>query len=186
MMTKEDVLRELELLPVWQLRTPQPNANEGTAEKTEKTVEAVQTIERQAIVSESVKSVDKTFRVIVSEDASWVFALDEECNAEAETLLQNMLKAVSIKVKEDSQTTLTALAPHQPKVIVAMGDAVAQALLEINDTVEVLRKKTQYHEDVAVVVTYSPQHLLQNLTDKAKAWEDLCLAKFTVSSLASE
>ncbi|MGH8773008.1 MAG: uracil-DNA glycosylase, partial [Burkholderiales bacterium] len=27
------------------------------------------------------------------------------------------------------------------------------------------------------IVTYHPAYLLRNLPDKAKAWEDLCLAK---------
>ncbi len=32
-------------------------------------------------------------------------------------------------------------------------------------------------EGVPVVVTYHPAYLLRTLTDKARAWEDLCLAR---------
>jgi uracil-DNA glycosylase len=31
-------------------------------------------------------------------------------------------------------------------------------------------------------VTYHPAYLLRTLTDKARAWEDLCLARRTYSS----
>jgi DNA polymerase len=31
-----------------------------------------------------------------------------------------------------------------------------------------------------VIVTYHPAYLLRNLPDKAKAWEDLCLARRTM------
>ena len=34
-----------------------------------------------------------------------------------------------------------------------------------------------------MVVTYHPAYLLRNLPDKAKAWEDLCLALHTMASL---
>ena len=32
------------------------------------------------------------------------------------------------------------------------------------------------YQGVPLVVTYHPAYLLRTLTDKAKAWEDLCLA----------
>jgi DNA polymerase len=34
-------------------------------------------------------------------------------------------------------------------------------------------------------VTYHPAYLLRNLPDKAKAWEDLCLAAQTVEALVA-
>jgi DNA polymerase len=33
---------------------------------------------------------------------------------------------------------------------------------------------------VPLIVTYHPAYLLRNLTDKAKAWDDLLLARRTV------
>ena len=35
-------------------------------------------------------------------------------------------------------------------------------------------------EGVPAIVTYHPAYLLRNLPDKAKAWDDLCLAADTV------
>jgi DNA polymerase len=34
-----------------------------------------------------------------------------------------------------------------------------------------------------LIVTYHPAYLLRNLTDKAKAWEDLCFAVNTMQRL---
>ena len=35
---------------------------------------------------------------------------------------------------------------------------------------------------VPVIVTYHPAYLLRNLPDKARAWQDLCLAAQTMES----
>lgn len=181
MMTKEDILKELELLPVWQLRMPQPVPQQSAPDHVEQKVADSQAEPAEAAIE---KVSEPQFRMIASEDAAWVFVLEQAHDAEAETLLQNMLKAVSVKSKQDSQAALSTLPTLQPKVIVAMGESVAQALLGVKGELEALRSKSHDNEGVAVVVTYSPQYLLKNLSDKAKAWEDLCLAKFTVTSLA--
>jgi DNA polymerase len=39
------------------------------------------------------------------------------------------------------------------------------------------------YQGVPLVVTYHPAYLLRNLPDKAKAWEDLCLARATLRRL---
>jgi DNA polymerase len=39
---------------------------------------------------------------------------------------------------------------------------------------------------VPVVVTYHPAYLLRSLADKAKAWEDLCLARDTYSAAPAD
>jgi len=36
---------------------------------------------------------------------------------------------------------------------------------------------------IPVVVTYHPAYLLRNLADKARSWEDLCLARETFEAL---
>lgn len=70
----------------------------------------------------------------------------------------------------------------QPKVIVAMGKFAAQTLLaaSVPDVqtrpLGKLRGRTYRYEDVPVVVTYHPAYLLRSLPEKAKAWDDLCLA----------
>lgn len=41
------------------------------------------------------------------------------------------------------------------------------------------------YQGVPLVVTYHPAYLLRNLVDKARAWEDLCLAQDTLERRGS-
>ena len=68
-----------------------------------------------------------------------------------------------------------------PKLVVVMGRFAAQALLGTDASIASLRGQVHRIEvagrRVPVVVTYHPAYLLRNMTDKAKAWADLCLAR---------
>jgi DNA polymerase len=64
----------------------------------------------------------------------------------------------------------------RPKIILAMGRFAVQSLLQTNEPIGRLRGKAHRYAGVPVVVTYHPAYLLRNLPDKARAWEDLCLA----------
>ena len=64
----------------------------------------------------------------------------------------------------------------QPRIILAMGRFAVQALLRSDEPIGKLRGRVHQYEGVPLVVTYHPAYLLRNLPDKAKAWEDLCLA----------
>ncbi len=64
----------------------------------------------------------------------------------------------------------------QPRIILAMGRFAVQALLRTNEPIGRLRGRVHRYQDVPLVVTYHPAYLLRNLPDKARAWEDLCLA----------
>ena len=74
----------------------------------------------------------------------------------------------------------------QPKLIVALGRFAAQSLLETDEAIGRLRGRVHRFQDVPLVVTYHPAYLLRNLPDKARAWEDLCLARRTYQSLPPE
>lgn len=67
----------------------------------------------------------------------------------------------------------------KPKVIVALGETAATSLLGLSaDTsLSSLRGQTHSHMDIPVVVTYHPAYLLRKPEDKAKSWQDLCLAR---------
>ena len=65
----------------------------------------------------------------------------------------------------------------KPRIIVVLGRIAAQNLLQTQTPVSKLRGKVHEVEGVPVVVTYHPAYLLRTLTDKARAWEDLCLAR---------
>jgi uracil-DNA glycosylase len=64
----------------------------------------------------------------------------------------------------------------QPKIILAMGRFAVQSLLRSEEPVGRLRGRVHHYHGVPLIVTYHPAYLLRNLEDKAKAWDDLCLA----------
>ncbi len=69
----------------------------------------------------------------------------------------------------------------QPAVILAMGRFANQVLLQDHPQEAVLplgrqRGQVYRYQGVPVLVTYTPQALLRQAADKAKAWADLCLA----------
>ena len=64
----------------------------------------------------------------------------------------------------------------RPRLILAMGRFAVQALLRSSEPVGKLRGRVHRYQGVPLVVTYHPAYLLRNLPDKAKAWDDLCLA----------
>jgi len=67
----------------------------------------------------------------------------------------------------------------KPKLIVALGRFAAQSLLKTDASISSLRGRVHTYEGVPVIVTYHPAYLLRSLHDKAKAWQDLCLARDT-------
>jgi DNA polymerase len=64
----------------------------------------------------------------------------------------------------------------KPKVIVALGRFAAQSLLKTEASIASLRGRVHTYEGVPVIVTYHPAYLLRSLSEKSKAWTDLCLA----------
>ena len=69
----------------------------------------------------------------------------------------------------------------QPKLIVALGKSAASLLLDTDATIASLRGRVHQYRSVPLIVTYHPAYLLRNLPDKAKAWEDMLLARRTVA-----
>jgi uracil-DNA glycosylase len=74
------------------------------------------------------------------------------------------------------------LALVQPKLILVMGRFAVKQLLKSDEAIGKLRGRVHRYEGIPVVVTYHPAYLLRNMPDKAKAWEDLCLAKATADA----
>ncbi len=70
----------------------------------------------------------------------------------------------------------------QPRIILAMGRFAVQTLLRTDAPIGRLRGQVHQYQGVPLVVTYHPAYLLRNLPDKAKAWDDLCLAAATAST----
>lgn len=73
----------------------------------------------------------------------------------------------------------------RPKIILAMGRFAVQSLLRSEEPIGRLRGRVHRYQGVPLIVTYHPAYLLRNLEDKARAWDDLCLAADTVAAAGS-
>lgn len=71
----------------------------------------------------------------------------------------------------------------RPRLILAMGRAAAQTLLNTEASISSLRGRIFRYQGVPTIVSYHPAYLLRNLPDKSKAWEDLCFARATMQEL---
>jgi DNA polymerase len=71
----------------------------------------------------------------------------------------------------------------RPKLIIALGRVAALNLLAREASIASLRGRVLDYKGTPLLVTYHPAYLLRNLTDKAKAWEDLCFARTTMDRL---
>lgn len=199
-MTREDMLRELELLPVWRLRAPpvelevvKPAVASSEVTIVEAAIVDVPVIASDVKIDEvivepahepiPVNEAPVALRSLVSEDGNWLFLLEHlSDNSAEETLLQNMLRAIKVKANVDIKNIeLAQLDAYQPKVMVIFGDVAVQNLLGNALDFEALRSN-QHQQQLAqynatsVIVTYHPCYLLQHLPSKAKAWDDLRLA----------
>ncbi|MDP3483480.1 MAG: uracil-DNA glycosylase [Sulfuricella sp.] len=142
--------------------------------------------------------------------------VDEDAQGEpfvgqAGKLLDNMLKSIGLKRGDNVYITnvvkshppdnrnphqgeIAACFPYlqrqieliQPKLIVTLGKIASEALLGNKATVASLRGKVHAYQGIPLIVTYHPAYLLRTLQDKARAWEDLCLAKQTMQDLCSK
>ncbi len=72
-----------------------------------------------------------------------------------------------------------------PTLIVALGKVAANNLFGTEASLGSLRGRLHDWRGIPLIVSYHPAYLLRNLTDKAKAWEDLCFARDTMDSLRS-
>jgi len=114
---------------------------------------------------------------------------------EAGRLLENMLRAARLHQSagavlvaplvrqaaalptDDFAAALAALvAQARPDVVLVMGRLAAQALLASSEPFGKLRGRVHALHGCPAVVTHDAPYLLRCPQDKAKAWDDLCLA----------
>jgi len=72
------------------------------------------------------------------------------------------------------------IALSRPRLIVALGKVAAQQLLSTDTAVTRLRGKIHDYQGMPLAVTYHPAYLLRKPSEKAAAWQDLCLARDTL------
>ena len=73
----------------------------------------------------------------------------------------------------------------KPRIILAMGRFAVQSLLRSDEPIGRLRGRVHRYQGVPLIVTYHPAYLLRNPEEKAKAWDDLCLARATAAAAAN-
>lgn len=190
MMTREDILQELELLPVWQLRAgPPPQKTPASTSETLKKAEDLANTEGYKIegVIEKIEILEPLlFTHITSVDGDWLFVLaNTPLQLDEALLMQNIAKAMRMNTRpvDLPSNTLDVIRAAQPKMIVAMGEVVAQAMLQSSEPLAILSGKLHKFQNIALVATYDLAHLLQNLSDKAKAWHDLRFAMQVLKDL---
>ncbi|AYQ27988.1 MULTISPECIES: uracil-DNA glycosylase family protein [unclassified Polaromonas] len=77
------------------------------------------------------------------------------------------------------------VAAARPDVVLVMGRLAAQALLQSSEPFGKLRGQVHGLHGAKTVLTYDATYLLRNAADKAKAWDDLCLAMSLVTTPGS-
>ncbi len=211
-MTREDVLRELELLPVWHLRTallqaavlesaPLPAAAdietlpeipletlpETVAETLVETArETPLALSSEPITPLPVVPSPTVWTQLSSEDGLWLFALAQaSLTPEESQLLQNMCKAMRIVVTapQPMDDILTAMQASPAKMVIAFGVQAAQQLLASTEGLAALRAQVHDCHGKSLVATHALGHLLLQPLDKAQTWHDLRLAMQALAAL---
>jgi uracil-DNA glycosylase len=177
MMTREDVLRELELLPVWQLRAPLLETEKVPAKLAEKITPKITEAAPELPTTEAPPTNQQAFEMHISDDKSWLFicsasrmAIGLDAGYSQSILFNNILSALHIKKVQNYAQDLAQVAV---KVIIVMGEKTAQTLLNSTETIDNLRGKAHRWQDTPLIVTYSCAEMLEHLPNKAKTWHDL-------------
>lgn len=136
-------------------------------------------------------------------------ALGEPFVGHAGRLLDNMLLAIKLKRRDTYIANVIKCRPPEdrhphvgeiatclpylrrqidlvkPRVIVALGKTAASALLGTDATIASLRGTVHDYQGIPLIITFHPAYLLRSPLEKAKAWQDLCLAVDTMQGALS-
>ena len=114
------------------------------------------------------------------------------CERGRDTYIANVVKCRPPGNRNPTPEESAACAPFldrqielvAPRLIVALGRIAAMRLLSTEASIASLRGTVHRHKGIPVVVTYHPAYLLRTPPDKAKAWEDLVLARRTIAAVS--
>jgi len=119
------------------------------------------------------------------ESSIWTFVVDELTDTGNilfdKILASLMLSRAEVEVVSSSKVQVEGV---KGQVVVAMGATLGKTLLDLPEPFNELRGAVHSLEqggnEVPVVLTYHPDHLLKNPLDKIKTWQDLILARSLV------
>jgi DNA polymerase len=200
-MTQEDVLRELELLPMWHLRAgfaplaPEVHAASPVPVSPVPVTPAAhvaapvlpEQVLPEPVFLEPVAAVALAWTQVASTDGVWLFVSPTaSLSADEWQLLQNMAKAMRISLNAAQPMTDPghALSASPAKMLIAFGAAAAQQLLASQASLPTLRGQLHACHGRPLVATHALDHLLQQPLDKAQTWHDLRLAMQALADLA--
>jgi DNA polymerase len=178
-------------MPESSISEPVPSAPPVLDALAPQQMEVVESIE-EAVVDAPVLEQAQPLRLLMSENSHYAFLIEpyaaEDDVQQIEMLLKNMIRAMQVNCRLDlTDSAENLFATHTPKIIISLGAEAANRLSGKTYTIDEWRNiqhdnRTLY-EQIPLIVTYHPSHLLANTEDKAPAWRDLCAAIKLVQSL---
>ncbi len=117
-----------------------------------------------------------------NQEVVWTFVIDQ-LSGDAALLFDKILASLML-----TRNTIQLLSSAEAlagkvngQVVIAMGSQMGRQLLQLDDGFEELRGAVhsleQAEDELPLVLTYHPEHLLKKPSDKAKTWQDLLLAR---------
>ncbi len=117
-----------------------------------------------------------------NQEVVWTFVVDQ-LSGDAALLFDKILASLML-----NRNTIQLLSSSEAlagkvngQVVIAMGSQMGRQLLQMDDGFEELRGAVhsleQAEDELPLVLTYHPEHLLKKPSDKAKTWQDLLLAR---------
>jgi hypothetical protein len=172
-MSQADYLNEMGI-STWVVRG-EGEPNPGKANQDNK--QDIKPVNQQATPAESYQEPQLGDQEIV-----WTFVVDQ-LSGDAALLFDKILASLML-----SRNTIQLLSSKEAlagkvsgQVVIAMGSQMGRQLLQMDDGFEELRGAVhsleQAEDELPVVLTYHPEHLLKKPSDKAKTWQDLLLAR---------
>lgn len=200
---REDVLRELELLPVWRLRTPlagyTPAAelpgtslpvSEAAPEIVVETAAAPLMTETVTapVIAPVIESAPAPLPEITDHppletisapmvESPWFLLCPQVADSSAQQLLENIVRALKLPAEElhIAQQPMN-VAQVSSRFAILFGLDAANAFLGTNQPdLASIRGRLLTHAEMRYVVTHHPQAMLEQPLLKKEAWHDLCL-----------
>ncbi len=184
-LTQEDVLRELELLPVWRAQSPAVASTpiEQTVSTDIEDVPAEPTPNVQTatiVVDNESKPEVRTEEIapnLEKTTVAWMWVASPIKDTVSQSLLDGMVNAMRLQKNEMVLVhKRSEMARYQAKRMVLLGLNVANAVLAQPATdIQALRGRVHQLGETQYVVTHALQAMLEQPSLKKEVWHDLCL-----------
>lgn len=173
---RTEYLKELELLPMWQLRKPLAHIEVVTQSEAQENIQASPTL----APIESKTEPSPNVAMFASENGQLqLMCFSDGLNQDAQQLLQNIAK--SMQLSSRSAMPLNDALQQPLSVFIVLGETLAQSMLGTQQELQTLREKVQDFEGKQVVVTEDLETMLRQPKIKAQVWQDCCLAMSLVA-----